>query len=234
MAQFEGSFQGSKYLKFHVLAEKQELQSLFEKFNPFWIYHLSGLSDGASIQPQHFLQVYGSWLDELKDGRIPEHQELRKILAAGFTKEEDAIAKVQAPKKGLYLMKILKPVVQVQAHFFTYSSIDGVFRSQSFGQNSIFWGLEFSYPQIYQDSHTQELLDSKETENRCLFETIKTWVRNETVPTPFVIEGKRVNVPIRLGKGCFSWIHHHPQLKGRPTITVRVLNKMNGFVPRAL
>ncbi len=41
----------------------------------------------------------------------------------------------------------------------------------------------------------------------------KQWVRDNTRATPFSVEGKKINATMRLGKNCFSWINHHPQLK---------------------
>jgi hypothetical protein len=100
-------------------------------------------------------------------------------------------------------------VVQVQAHCFTYSSLDGVFRPMSMGVGSVFWGLQFSYPQIYQDAKTMELC---EVEEGTLFRKIQLWSREATRATPFIVEEKRINSPIRIGKKCLSWIGRHPQL----------------------
>jgi hypothetical protein len=91
-----------------------------------------------------------------------------------------------------------------------FSDVDHEFRPMILSQNSIFWGLQFSFPQVYQDPKTGAL---KEAEVSPLFQAIRKWIRNTTVPTPMMVEGKRVNIPIRLGKRCFSWINRHPQLK---------------------
>jgi hypothetical protein len=205
----EGVYQGSKYLKYQVLCDADELAKLFE--SPFWIYPLTGLGDGKEIAKETFLQECRGWIEELKNGRVPTDSALRRTLAAAFTAEEDALWK-QEVAGGKFIIKIAKPVVQVQAHFFSYSDIDGVFRAMSMGTNCIFWGLQFSFPQIYQDPKTMEFFEIDDSPNTELFKTIKQWVRDTTLPTPFVVNGKRTNVPIRLGKNCFSWIHKHPQL----------------------
>jgi hypothetical protein len=57
-----------------------------------------------------------------------------------------------------------------------------------------------------------EFLEVDESLNAQLFQKIKQWVRDTTRATPFVVDGKKTNVPIRLGKTSFSWIHNHPQL----------------------
>lgn len=210
--QSEGIYQGSKYLKYQVLCDVEELRSLFGRLNPFLIYPLTGLGDGEPIAPERFIKEYSLWIEKLKVGTIPTDQELRSVLACAFTAESDALWKQEIPGER-YIVKMGKPIIQVQAHFFTYSPIDGVFRPMTMGASNIFWGLQFSFPQIYQDPKTMELLEVDESPNSELFQKIKQWVRDETRATPFIVDEKRTNVPIRLGKNCFSWIHSHPQLK---------------------
>jgi hypothetical protein len=210
----EGIYQGSKYLKYQVLCDAEELRKLFNGLNPFFIYPLTGLSNGEAISQDFFLHRYGEWIDALKEGRVPTDADLRSLLACAFTAETEALWKQAVPQER-YIIKMGKPVIQVQAHFFTYSSLDGVFRPMTMGSANIFWGLQFSFPQIYQEPKTMELREIEESQNSELFQKIKQWVRDETRPTPFIVEEKKVNVPIRLGKNCFSWIHNHPQLKSQ-------------------
>lgn len=207
----EGVYQGSKYLKFQVLCDAEELRTLFESIQPCWLFLLTGVGDGKAITTEKFLAEYSSWVELLKQGKLPTDSQLRQILAAALTAELDALWKQEVPGSR-FIVKMAKPVVQVQAHFFTYSDLDGVFRPNTMGAKNIFWGLQFSFPQIYQDPKTMELLEVEEFPNAELFQKIKHWVREYTRATPFVVGGKKTNVPIRLGKNCFSWIHNHPQL----------------------
>lgn len=199
----EGVYQASKFLKIQVLCDVEELSALFDALKPFWIYPLSGIGPGEAIPSDAFLQKYASWIEQLKNGTVP-----KDVLAWAFTEDPASLWKQEVPGKG-YLVKIAKPVVQVQGHYFTYSRIDGEFRPMTMGPGSIFWGLQFMTPQIYQDPKTMELCEAGE--NR-IFQTIRQWSRDRTRPTPFVVDGKKTNVPIRLGKNCFSWINTHPQL----------------------
>lgn len=199
----EGVYQASKFLKIQVLCDAEELKILFEQLKPFSIYSLSGLGTGEPIPPEIFLEKYSAWIEQLKTGSIP-----KDVLAWALTDDLSALWKQQVPGKG-YLVKMAKPVVQIQGHYFTYSRVDGEFRPMTMGAGSIFWGLQFSFPQVYQDPKTMELCETGE--NR-LFQTIRKWSRDQTRPTPFVVDGKKTNVPIRLGKNCFSWINNHPQL----------------------
>ena len=204
----EGIFQGSKWLKFQVLCDREELKCLFEKLEPFSIFPLTGMSSGKATEKGDFLRIYGEWIEQLKQGKPPSDESLRKLLAAVVVREEGALWLQEIPGKG-YLLKVCKAVLHLQAHYFTYSRADGVFRPMSMGERSIFWGLQFSFPQIYQDGKTAEI---KEAEENLLVKLLRVWLREETRPTPFLVDGKKVNVPIRLGKQCFSWIGRHPQL----------------------
>ncbi|MBS0626557.1 MAG: hypothetical protein JSS32_10955 [Verrucomicrobia bacterium] len=210
----EGVYQASKWLKIQVLAEKEELSDLFHRLGSFEIYPLTGLLNESQVPmaKELFLEECGNWVDLLKRGFIPSEPQLRKVLACAWSANADAVWLQKVPGEK-YLMKISEPVVQVQAHSFTYSDADGVFRPMSMGQNAIFWGIQISYPQIYQNPKTMELLKVGESPNAELFSEARRWVRDMTRPTPFVVGGLKTNVPIRLGKNCFSWISSHPQLK---------------------
>ncbi len=206
----EGIYQGSKYLKYQVLCDGEELKKLFD--GSFGIYPLTFLGDANAVDVGEFLEEYSRWIDGLKRGLVPEEAQLKKWLGCALTADTDALWRQEIPG-GRYLVKMAKPVIQMQAHFFTYSRVDGVFRPMSMGLGSIFWGLQFSYPQLFQDPKTMELLEVDGFVNCDLFQKIKLWVRNETRATPFVVDGKRVNVPMRIGKNCLSWVANHPQLQ---------------------
>jgi len=207
----EGIYQGAKWLKFQVLCQRDELEQLFHRLRPISIFPLTGIVDGNPIPEEVFLSEYESWIDGLKEGRIPEDSSIKKILAAAFTDDLESLWLQEVSGKG-FLMKMAKPTLLVQAHSFSYSEMDGEFRPMSMGLNSIFWGLQFSFPGVYQDAKTMEL---REVERGKLFEQVRLWVREATRATPFHVGGIRINSPIRLGKECFSWINRHPQLQSQ-------------------
>lgn len=204
----EGVYQGSKWLKFQVLCDAIELRSFFEKIRPFFIFPLTGIVDGKPIREELFLETWSAVIASLQNGQVPEEKVLRQMFASALTDDPEALWLQQIEGKG-YLTKISRPLIQMQAHWFTYSELDRVFRPMSMGPSSIFWGVQFSYPQIYQDPITMEL---KETDRPILFEKLRFWVREATRATPFIVGGQKSCVPIRLGKRCFPWIDRHPQL----------------------
>jgi hypothetical protein len=116
------------------------------------------------------------------------------------------------------LIKPIKPIIQLQAHHFFYSSLDGKFHPMVLSQESISWGLQFSYPQLFQDPKTKtiaKVVDSEEFPNTDLFSRLQKKMRECSLATPFIIDGMRVNSPIRIGKQARTWINQHPQLQHR-------------------
>ncbi len=204
----EGVYQASKFLKYQILLDPVELESLFKALGDFWIFPMTGIVDGKPICPDFFIAEYGRWIEGLKKGIVPTSEQFRRILACVFTEDLDSLW-LQKVAEDKFLTKIEKPVVQVQAHFFSYSPVDAVFRPMSMGKESVFWGFQFSFPQIYQDPKTMELRSVGEG---VLFRKIQLWIREFSRATPFLVGRKKTNSPIRLGKECFSWIHLHPQL----------------------
>ena len=161
-----------------------------------------------------FLAHYKSYIEELKSGRSPDPMNYRPLFSPAMTTTTEALFTIPIGVNQ-QIVRICKPIIQLQAHQINYSSVDGKFHPMVFGPDSISWGVQFSYPQLYQDPVTKEVTSVKDGDafpNTPLFHTLQKWMRQHTVPTPFLVDGKAINVPMRLGKECFSWIDSHPQL----------------------
>jgi hypothetical protein len=197
----EGVFQASKWLKIQVLLDGTELAELIETLQPFWMFQIGGIGSGEPTSQEVFLNEYQQAVEALQKGIVP-----KSMKAMVFVDDLNALW-LQKVGDGKYLTKISKPVLHVQTHYFTYS--EGTFRSMSMGTTSIFWGLQFSFPGLYQDPKTMEFHQVKEG---ALFRKIQLWTRAQTRATPFLIEARKMNSPMRIGKKCFSWINSHPQL----------------------
>ncbi len=211
--QEEGHFFASKWIEFSVLASVEELAGLFSHLEKASIFLLGAplAKEKVEISTDYFLEVYGQILEDLKRGELKK-ETCRKILPVVLTLSSDAVY-LQALPGDKYLLKLTAPVIQMQAHFFRYSPVDGSLRSMVMGEDCLFWGIQFSYPQMFQDPKTEEIRKSSGYPNEKLFLTLRKWVRDATLATPFLLpDGKKVNSPIRLGKGCFSWISQHPEL----------------------
>lgn len=212
----EPPMQASKWLSIPVLIDREEMESLFEALGSFYIYEVSQVqSEGKEIMPaKDFLQVYEKYIQALKQGEIPAETLYRAVFSSIFTASTDPLYALQLPN-GKHLIRVSKPVIQLQPNSIDYSPHDGKFRSGVFSLHSVLWGIQFSYPQLYLDPISKQpfkVVENEEFPNTRLFHILQRWIREHTIPTPFLVEGKIVNVPIRLGKKCLEWIRHHPQL----------------------
>jgi hypothetical protein len=212
------SLQASKWQKSPLLIDVDEMKALLTVLGQFWIVQISGVIPIGQeiISREAFLEVYHHYLITLKKGKNSEDPRVRPYFSAVFTTFLEALYAVQV-NEGHYLVKVQQPVIQLQAHRFDYSFADGTFRSMVMGIDSISWGIQFSYPHLYQDENLQVLTvrEGVQFPNTILFKRLQQWVRANTIATPFEVEGKKINVPIRLGKHCLSWINTLPQLQAK-------------------
>jgi len=210
----EGPLLVSKLLKIPVLLDAEEMEDLLS--SPFEIYFVQGicLKGEGRISKQFFLEVYREYISALKEGKVVCHSAVKALFSSIFTKSSDILYAIEV-EEGKQIIKATKPVIQLQMNHLHYSE-EGEFRAMAYGKDNISWGVQFSYPQIYQDPKTYEVFQVKEEfPNTALFKELQKWIRANTVATPFVIGGKRKNAPIRIGRRCLSWISAHPQLKER-------------------
>ncbi|MBS4167562.1 hypothetical protein [Parachlamydia sp. AcF125] len=205
--------QASKWLNLSMLVGCEPMQSLLENLGAFHIYSMGRVVEGGSgeISQVDFLQSYQNYLQTLMNGKIPDYQATASSFSVVFTADLEALYCIAVGEKQ-QLVRIGKPVIQLQAHTLDYSPRDGKFRSMVFGQDSIAWGLQFSYPQIHQDGKEVVQTLRRSDPNTELFRRLQTWIRLNTIPTTFLVDGKKINVPVRIGKECFSWINRHCQL----------------------
>lgn len=212
------SLQASKWQKLPLLIDLDEMKFLLAALEPFWMIQISGLVpvEQEIISKEAFLQVYEDYITTLKNGQNPSNPLMRAYFSAVWTTRLDALYAVKVNEKQC-LVKVMQPVVQLQAHRCDYSFADGTFRSMVMGIDSISWGIQFSYPHLYQDENLQVLTvrEGPQFPNTSLFKRMQQWMRSHTIATPFEVEGKKVNVPIRLGKNCLKWINQHPHLQAK-------------------
>jgi hypothetical protein len=217
-AALEPSLQVSKWQKCPLLLDREEMEDLLQTLSPFYFVQTSGIliPHQEIVTPEHFLEVYTDYVEALKNGKLPDEKIIRHFFSLVMTNHLDALYTV-ALSPTQELVKVQHPVLQLQSHRFDYSFADGKFRSMVLGSQSILWGILFSYPQLYQDAHFQvfPIQETPQFPNTTLFKKLQRWMRIHTIATPFEVEGKIVNVPIRLGKKCLEWINHHPQLQAK-------------------
>lgn len=208
--------QASKWLSVQALIDTAELIDLFASLPSFSLYPCGTVTErnAGPLPNEHFIESYRNYMGALKAGDIPDIAHYRTAFSPAMTLTTEALYRVLVGTDKQIVRQAL-PVVQLQANTISYSKEDKKFHPMSFGKDSIAWGIQFSYPQLYLDPKTKMVEQVKDTPafpNTKLFHAIQKWMRISTIPTPFVIGGVTVNAPIRLGKECLPWIDRHPQL----------------------
>lgn len=200
------SYQASKWFKLPLFLNKIEMQAFLEKLPDVTIAPLSGVipEKETELSKEGFLALYEGYLKTLP-------QFSPRIISAITLDQNDLRA---VPVEGGLLMRIVRPVVQVQPYYLNYSTTDGKFHEMSYSRDSLSWGLLFSFPQLFSDPATKDALKVSDEDfaNAALFKSIQRFAREHTVPTPFLVNGKLINHSSRIGKQMIQDIHIHPQL----------------------
>lgn len=213
----EGQMQASKWLSHRALLDVREMEALMSVLPPFDIYNVSKLVDldEAVISKEDFLAKYIDYVTSLKAGLHPDEKELKPYFSSCFSATEDALYAIEA-KGGQYIIKPKEPVVQLSLHHFTFSPEHNAFQSMIHSKASVSWGIQFSYPQIYSNSLTHDVVEvykESDNPNTLLFKTLARWMRSNTVPTPFRVGVTPIYATFRVGKRSLSWIDRHVQIE---------------------
>lgn len=217
--------QASKWLDLQLLIDIDEMKTLFSVLGDFEIFRIGIVCDvnEGLVSKEQFLNVYEAYIDLLKRGEIPDEKMFRSYFSSVFTTTRDPIFRILVGSNR-HILRVEKPILQLQMNRMAYSQADGKFRGMVFGKDSIYWGLQFSYPQLFQDAVTKEVFtvsDQPKFPNTSLYRKLQLFVRQQTIPTPFRVGDSKMNVPMRLGRQCLPWINSHAQLS-KANITVIV------------
>ncbi|MDR2539432.1 MAG: hypothetical protein LBC45_02290 [Chlamydiales bacterium] len=213
----EGLLQVSKWMKVQILLDQEEIVDLFKKLDPFYLITVSKPVKEPSVllSQNDFLQAHLKYIQLLKEGRVVQSGYFRECFSCAMTRSKEVFYAMPVSGERLLIKPIL-PVVQMQMHRFLFSSMEKVFYPMVLGQKTVSWGIQFSYPQFYQDPKTKEIIRVIQKDvfpNTELFTLLMKWMRQFTIPTPFLVEEERINASIRIGKKCMSWIHVHAELQ---------------------
>jgi len=207
--------QVSKWTKLPLLVDVSEMEALINEFAPpFKIYNVQSVctKNSGIYETDDFLKAYGQYIGYLKKGEVPPMGDLRALFSGVWSVSEEALYSLSVDENR-HLIKPCSPVIQTQHNLIRYSNEEKVFRTQVFGSEGIYWGIQIGFPNIFLDANTAEISKTHHFPNMELFAAVQRWMRRYTVPTPFIVDGQKTNVPIRLGKSCFDWIRAHPHLK---------------------
>ncbi|MEN9344391.1 MAG: hypothetical protein RLZZ453_1178 [Chlamydiota bacterium] len=200
--QKEGLLQVSKWLKLQVLLDPLELKELLELLSPCHLLNTSEPVEQEEIPLHQFYQTYTDYVQ----GKTLNFRSvaLSKTLSCFYA---------LPLKEGKFLIKPTHPVIQVQSHAFFFSSVDHRFHPMVQSKESIPWGVQFSYPQLFFDKNQNAIISTKSEQNTPLFRTLMQWIRSHSIPTTFIVNGNKQTTPIRIGRKALLWANELPALK---------------------
>lgn len=213
-------FLASKWLHIDFLISHEEMKRLFSSLQveheTLFLFSTLGVQKRGQnrIKLADFFHAWKAYEEALQKNEPLNGTPFRFFFTNCISKYEDAVEPMLIGEDRERVMP-KTPCLQMQPHRFSYSKLDGKFRSMVLGKNSVSWGVRVSYPQLYQIPNSREVVDALEKShfpNAALFSSLRSWLRHNSLPTPMIVDGKRVNIPMRIGKECLPWINNHPEL----------------------
>lgn len=183
------------------------MENLLKYLSPLSILNSSEVVPWEKISPaiDVFMNKYMTYIHMLQ-GKIPKQKINLSYALSQQLNNFRAVA--VAPDK--FICRALQPDVHMQTCEFLLDSKRKIL-PQVFSNESIRWGIQFSYPAIFQDGYTMEVFQATRESfpGWKLFSSIRKWIRNNTVPLPIHFQGKIIHLPIRLGIKATTWISSH-------------------------
>ena len=210
----------SKFIEINVLLDKKELSALFEHLRDFVLLQTAKVVNSTNFQitKDQFISHYDEYIKAISEISSTDEGESKDATAKNLTLAmSEGFSEVRAAEvqKDKYLLRPIKPIIQIRPHSFHFIKETEKFHSMVMGEDKAYFGLQFSYPQIFQDQNTHEVIHTLKTNdpNTELFKKIRLWIRHNTKPTPFLFNGKKIVSTIRIGKECTSWVNNLKNLK---------------------
>lgn len=186
-------FQASKWVKTPLLLSLEEMKGLLTIL-PVWIAPLSGvIEEGRElISKEEFLSLYASYIEQIDNGI--KRPVIDRRLTCAFTDNPENLRAIAVT--GGLLVRVIHPILQVQPYMIHYSTASEKFIDTTHSQDSFAWGLSFSSPQLVLDPKTKIINKFSDP----FYKLLQKWSRANTIPTPFLVDGKVIHFPARIGK----------------------------------
>jgi hypothetical protein len=212
--------QVSKWNQCCLLIDSDELQALFADLPAFSLHPLGQVIDDPEISLSELLILYKAYIETLRSGSERNKGEWGRQFSLALTVDQNALFTVPLGE-GRFVVRPKAPIVQLQHHQFHYSREDGKVRSGVVG-NTVSWGLQLSFPQLWMGPDGQIVTLRKEdpTGNAVLFRSIQRWVRKNTRPLILEHQEERVTTQVRIGPSCLDWIDRHAELQQQQLVVV--------------
>ncbi len=204
-------YQASKWWKLQVFFSLDALDFFFQDLGSFWICPLGKVlqEEEQILEKDQYLQAYKKKVDQYLTHHITPIEE---ISPCAFTVLKEDLYLMNL-SQNRFLLKIKNPVVQVHPYFFRFSKQNRSFLSNVYAEDSIFWGLQFSFPQIFQDEDLNlHKVHPQTFANAALFQKMRRWIRKHTSPISFEFEGEKIVTSMRASPQLFCLLQKYPKL----------------------
>jgi hypothetical protein len=211
----EGTNAVSMWLSYSFFLSYDEMRDFIDYLSPFYIIRTDIVldeKDDGIVNSKEFLEVYKNYISDLSLHQGIDEKRVRKYFHAIWTVSLDIAYNIKL-KCGRHILKIFRPALVLQHHKMSYNKESQKFFSMVFGKDLLSFGLNLSYPQLYQDPKDKTLhkvmLEDK-FENTLLFNKAKEWIKKHTRPLTVVIDKKKCVQTIRIGKKSLEVLKNHP------------------------
>lgn len=209
----EGKFQASKWMHVRLFLSKKELEALFHHLGSFDLVSLSKLSsiEDLIIAPDLFFSLYQEYLLALKRGQKTD----KKVFSLAMVEDPESLFFAQL-KPSLFAARLKKPCIQISLVEFSYDEELGECFFNQHAKDGISCGLQFSFPQFYEDPETRKQnvhFKDLSFSHTALFKALQQWMRNHTKPLS-LYKGKNViKTGIRVGLDGAELLKEHAEFK---------------------
>lgn len=205
--------QVSKWLHLRVLMGSSELEELLLFLDFHTLHPLGRPLSFTGIDRKDFLTLYETYLSCLKNGSDLDKAYWSRQFSLAMTLHLDALFAV-ALDSNRVVVRPKSPVIQLQHNQFYFSSDKATIHAGVLG-NTISWGMQFSFPQLWLSPEQRVVTLRKEdpTGNATLFLSLQRWLRKQTLPVTFTYQGKKIATQLRITSSCLDWIENHKELK---------------------
>lgn len=188
-----------------ALLDPEEMASLFQELDPFVLFRTAAKEVLPVKEDDRYewLLLYKEYIEQLQKNEVGR----AVLLSAFISPSQESFYALFTPSKKIQI-RPRSPVIQITHHTFSFNAEERQFYSQIFGTEAISWGLEWSFPLLFEDPLTKEvfkLTDPEAWPALALFKKWERWLREHTEPAKFLSQEKKVVAPFRIGKKAKSW-----------------------------
>lgn len=212
-------FEVSRQQKIGFLYDTQDLKELSELFKDVYCIDLTrpGKPTDLIIKFSELLPSLENNIIRLKKNQVaPLSSTDQRLLNSSLSSTTDAIAELKLADSRSLLRPTL-PLIQINPLRLYYNQELATIKSQVYGRDTIAWGIQLSYPQLFKDQESGDvistLIPDSPLPNTALFKDAQKWMRRNTKICTFKSDNMTISSNVRITPRALEWVSYHSQLK---------------------